>query len=86
MLILQLGKHSYLITLLLGSRQKNRCCTVRLTVSVDPPSSPRYGQLFMIFFVVFLTPDNEHVCSEMDFTKEKDNFLDDHLQDAGPSI
>ena len=39
----------------------------------------------VIFLVVFLTPDNEYMCSETDLTQEKGNFLDDHLQEANPS-
>ena len=44
------------------------------------------------FLVVSLTPDNEHMCSKMDFTQEKGSFHsttrirpappDDHLQEA----
>ena len=33
----------------------------------------------MCFFVVFLTPNNEHTCSETDFTQEKGILLDDHF-------
>ena len=32
-----------------------------------------------------MTQDNEHTCSETNFTQEKGNFLDDHLQEAGES-
>jgi len=46
-----------------------------LTLSVNPP----YGQLFEIFFIVFLTPDNEYMCFETDLAQEKGNFPDDHL-------
>ena len=30
-------------------------------------------------------PDNEYLYSETDFTQDKGNFLDDHLQEASPS-
>ena len=30
-------------------------------------------------------PDNEYLYSETDFTQDKGNFLDDHLQEAVPS-
>ena len=32
-----------------------------------------------------MTPDNMHMCSEMNFTQEKGNFLEDHLQAVGKS-
>ena len=38
-----------------GSRQKNGYFTVRLTVSVFPTPHPPYGQLFVIFYGVFLS-------------------------------
>ena len=50
-----------------------------LTVSVDPPC--KIG--FFAIFLCVLTPDNEHMCSERDFTPGKRNFLDDHSQVAG---
>ena len=35
---------------------------------------PPCGQLFLIFLVVSLTPDNEHMYSKTDFAQEKGNF------------
>ena len=52
---------------------------VRLTVSVDPPSPHLTVNFFVNLFVVFLTLDNERMCSEKYFTQEKGDFLDDHL-------
>ena len=48
----------------------------------------------MIFLVVRLTPDNEHMCSETDFTQEKGNFHPTTripnsigiMQEAGPDF
>ena len=42
-----------------------------LTVSVDPPPPhlTRYGQLIVLFCCA-LTPDNDHMCSETDFSQE----------------
>ena len=47
--------------------------------NTEGPGVNAYGQLFLIFLVLFLTPDNEHMCSETDFTQEEGDFLDDHL-------
>ena len=64
----------------------NRYFTVRLTEGVDPPPTPpSNGHLFMIFLVVCLTPDNEYMCSETDFTQEEACPSGYNLQEAGPS-
>ena len=52
---------------------------------IGPRGPPPTHPVFCDFFAVFLTPDNEHLCSETDFTQDKGNFLDDHLLEAGPS-
>ena len=55
---------------------------VRLIKMADPPP---YGQLFVIFFGVHSTLDYDNMCSKTDFTQEKGQFLDNHLQETGPS-
>ena len=56
---------------------------VPLSGKVNQPSN---GQPFMIFLVVCLTPDNEYMCSETDFTQEEACPSRYNLQEAGPSI
>ena len=48
--------------------KKSGYFTVRLTVSRAPPL---YGQLFVIFFGVFLTLYYDNMCSETNSTQEK---------------
>ena len=49
-----------------------------------PPLTLRSA--FPMFFGFVLTPDNKHMCSETDFKQEKVIFLDNHLQEACPSV
>ena len=73
--------------MLIYERDINRYFTVRLTEGVNPtPTLPSNGQLLMIFLVVCLTPDNEHMCTETDFTQEEACPSGYNLQEAGPSI
>ena len=74
----------------------NWCLPLGWPKALTPPfhTHTLYGQLFVIFLVVCLTPGNENMCSETGFTKEKRQFssnyckspvpLDNHLQEAGP--
>ena len=55
-----------------------------LTVSVDPP--PTHLAVSLLWFFVFLIPDNKHIYVLWNgFYTKKGNFLDDHLQEASPS-
>ena len=55
---------------------KNGYFTVVSVVSVDHHHHPPTlrSVFFVLFLVVCLTPDNEHLCSETDFTQEKGDF------------
>ena len=50
--------------------KKSGYFTVRLTVSVYPPSLTVFVNFFCVFFIL----DYDSMCAETDFTQEKVNF------------